>query len=265
MRAPAAIKLHPRKECPCGPAGVAPRSTGPITFARVTAICQRGTSGPGRRPLGRGDLPVAAPRAAAAQERRRGRRPGGVLPSRPDRRERRPGGKPAGRDHRGLPPPPAQPVLSLRPEVLFSAQGRQDPDPDHGTDDRGQAGRHRAGLPRAPAPGPADPAARALSARRSSAGPRSAIQIGCDFLHRRRRLTANRDLRQETSAGVREWDFGWIAGAAVEMHLPRTTLALQGRYSAGLPVGARGPGGSEEPGDGGAVRADVLKARQREQ
>jgi hypothetical protein len=33
---------------------------------------------------------------------------------------------------------------------------------------------------------------------------------------------------------VRPWDVGWVAGAAVELYLPRTTLSLQGRYSQGL-------------------------------
>jgi hypothetical protein len=41
--------------------------------------------------------------------------------------------------------------------------------------------------------------------------------------------------------GVAEWDYGWVAGAAIEMHLPRTTLALQGRYSAGLRSVVEGP------------------------
>ena len=33
---------------------------------------------------------------------------------------------------------------------------------------------------------------------------------------------------------VRAWDVGWVAGAALEMYLPRTTLSLQGRYTEGL-------------------------------
>jgi hypothetical protein len=33
---------------------------------------------------------------------------------------------------------------------------------------------------------------------------------------------------------VREWDLGWVAGGGMELHLPRTTLSLMGRYTAGL-------------------------------
>jgi hypothetical protein len=66
-------------------------------------------------------------------------------------------------------------------------------------------------------------------------GPSAGVQIGCDvlflFADSTSRLTCGQDVRVRQ---VREWDFGWIAGAAVEMHLPRTTLALQGRYSAGF-------------------------------
>ena len=68
-------------------------------------------------------------------------------------------------------------------------------------------------------------------------GPSAGLQIGCDFqigplnspADSSRLTCGERDI-----SGVREWDFGWIAGAAVEMHLPRTTLALQGRYSSGF-------------------------------
>jgi hypothetical protein len=65
-------------------------------------------------------------------------------------------------------------------------------------------------------------------------GPAAGVQIGCDF-----GITLPTDsLRvtcgQEGLTGVRKWDFGWVAGAAAEMHLPRTTLALQGRYSSGF-------------------------------
>jgi hypothetical protein len=65
-------------------------------------------------------------------------------------------------------------------------------------------------------------------------GPAAGVQIGCDF-----GITLPTDsLRvtcgQEGLTGVRKWDFGWVAVAAAEMHLPRTTLALQGRYSSGF-------------------------------
>lgn len=66
-------------------------------------------------------------------------------------------------------------------------------------------------------------------------GPSAGVQIGCDiqflFADSTSRLTCGQDIDVRQ---VREWDFGWIAGAAVEMHLPRTTLAVQGRYSAGF-------------------------------
>jgi hypothetical protein len=65
------------------------------------------------------------------------------------------------------------------------------------------------------------------------AGPSLALQIGCDVELRTdtlRTFTCGGD----TLSQIREWDLAWIAGAAVEMHLPRTTLALQGRYTAGF-------------------------------
>lgn len=66
-------------------------------------------------------------------------------------------------------------------------------------------------------------------------GPSAGIRIGCDFLivfsaDSTRRETCGQDPVDQ----LRAWDFGWIAGAAIEMPLPRTTLALQGRYSAGF-------------------------------
>ena len=78
-------------------------------------------------------------------------------------------------------------------------------------------------------------------------GPSVGLQIGCDFLFttpmRSARLTCGEtsDTAVREFTGVREWDFGWIAGAAVEMHLPRTTLVLQGRYSAGFRSVLEGP------------------------
>ena len=77
-------------------------------------------------------------------------------------------------------------------------------------------------------------------------GPSAGIQIGCDFLFvvvpDSFRFTCGQDeVTGVRVTGVREWDLGWIAGAAIEMHLPRTTLALQGRYSAGLRSLLEGP------------------------
>ncbi|HWB42276.1 MAG TPA: porin family protein [Gemmatimonadales bacterium] len=73
-------------------------------------------------------------------------------------------------------------------------------------------------------------------------GPAIGIQIGCDFLFTTPTGSVDGTCGEDSStAGVSEWDYGWIAGAAIEMHLPRTTLALQGRYSAGLRSVVEGP------------------------
>jgi hypothetical protein len=73
-------------------------------------------------------------------------------------------------------------------------------------------------------------------------GPSVALQIGCDLLFvfsadSTRRFTCG----QEEVSQVREWDLAWVAGAALELHLPRTTLALQGRYTAGFRSILEGP------------------------
>jgi hypothetical protein len=66
-------------------------------------------------------------------------------------------------------------------------------------------------------------------------GPSAGLQIGCDFLIIIMPAdSVRRTCGEDDITGVREWDLGWIAGAAIEMHLPRTTLALQGRYSTGF-------------------------------
>jgi hypothetical protein len=65
-------------------------------------------------------------------------------------------------------------------------------------------------------------------------GPSAGVQIGCDFLIILPTDSLRRTCGQKDTNGVRKWDVGWIAGAAIEMHLPRTTLALQGRYSSGF-------------------------------
>jgi hypothetical protein len=68
-------------------------------------------------------------------------------------------------------------------------------------------------------------------------GPTLGLQIGCDFLFTfavpdsTRRFTCG---AKDNPFTVRHWDYGLIGGAAVEMQLPRTTLSLQGRYSAGF-------------------------------
>jgi Outer membrane protein beta-barrel domain len=66
-------------------------------------------------------------------------------------------------------------------------------------------------------------------------GPTLGLQIGCDFLFvvpdTTRRFTCG---AEDNPFPVRDLDYGLIGGAAVEMQLPRTTLSLQGRYSAGF-------------------------------
>ncbi len=64
-------------------------------------------------------------------------------------------------------------------------------------------------------------------------GPSAGLQIGCNFLVITD-TTTTVTCGQEGVGGIREWDIGWIAGAAIEMHLPRTTLVLEGRYSVGF-------------------------------
>jgi len=71
-------------------------------------------------------------------------------------------------------------------------------------------------------------------------GPAIGIQIGCDLLFTTPDTTVNGTCGEDVT-GVSEWDYGWVAGAAIEMHLPRTTLAIQGRYSAGLRSVVEGP------------------------
>ena len=71
-------------------------------------------------------------------------------------------------------------------------------------------------------------------------GPSLALQIGCDFLLALAADTTRSTCGERVEQGginveqVRDWDAAWVAGAALEMHLPRTTLALQGRYTAGF-------------------------------
>ena len=65
------------------------------------------------------------------------------------------------------------------------------------------------------------------------AGPAPALQIGCDLQFviepEPFRLTCN-----EADLSFRHWDFGVVAGAGVEAHLSRSTLALEARYTTGL-------------------------------
>ena len=74
-------------------------------------------------------------------------------------------------------------------------------------------------------------------------GPSFALQIGCDLGFQSPSGSSRATCGQDTTIvrEVREWDLAWIAGAAIEMHLSRTTLALQGRYTAGLRSILEGP------------------------
>jgi hypothetical protein len=136
---------------------------------------------------------------------------------------------------------PLNRVVSVRPELLFSLRGGRTLVRLAGTDDLGEIDLElaylelpllaRMNLPR----GRFRPAV--------FGGPSVALQIGCDFLFTTADSTSRRTCGQEQESDrpqlvdvdqVREWDLAWVAGAAMEMHLPRTTLSLQGRYSAGF-------------------------------
>lgn len=71
-------------------------------------------------------------------------------------------------------------------------------------------------------------------------GPSVALRIGCDLLFITAESSRSTCGEEEDSSAtvdadlVREWDLGWVAGAALEMYLPRTTLSVQGRYTEGL-------------------------------
>ena len=133
---------------------------------------------------------------------------------------------------------PVGPVVSVRPEVLFSLKGGRTVALIARTSDLVDIDIELAYLELPVLARLTLPAGRVRPA--IFGGPSVGLQIGCDFLltfqMRSTRLTCGEtsDTTVREVTGVREWDFGWIAGAAVEMHLPRTTLALQGRYSAGF-------------------------------
>jgi hypothetical protein len=138
---------------------------------------------------------------------------------------------------------PVNGVLSIRPELLFSLRGGRTLIVDATTGDITELDIElaylefpvlaRAILPR----GRFRPAV--------FAGPSLALQIGCDLLFTAGADSARRTCGEEGDeravSGVREWDLAWTAGAALELHLPRTTLALQGRYTAGLRSVVEGP------------------------
>jgi hypothetical protein len=136
---------------------------------------------------------------------------------------------------------PLNRVVSVRPELLFSLRGGRTLVRIAGSDDLGEIDLELAYLELPLLARMVLPRGRFRPA--VFGGPSVALQIGCDFLFIPPDTTSRRTCGQEEESDlpelvdvdqVREWDLAWVAGAAMEMHLPRTTLSLQGRYSAGL-------------------------------
>jgi hypothetical protein len=210
---------------------VALRRTGPITFARVTAISQRGAMGRGAT-LWIAICLMAVARVAGAQESAAvgaqvGYSRADLTGENSDLVESRQGAITGVYLHL-----PMNRVLSLRPEALFSLKGGRILAQIAGTSTIALVDIELAYIEL--------PVMARLTLPRGRfrpavfGGPSAGIQIGCDFLILVATDSTRRTCGEDQVAQVREWDFGWIAGAAVEMHLPRTTLALQGRYSAGF-------------------------------
>ena len=208
MRGPPVIKLHPGGNARPR-RGVALRPAGPITFARVTAHNRRGTTGRAAT------LAIAICLADLTGEHS-------------DLVESRQGAITGVYLHL-----PLNRVASVRPEVLFSLKGGRTLALVEGTDDIALVDIELAYLELPVLARLSLPKGRIRPA--VFGGPSIGVQIGCDFLITIPPADSTRvTCGQDNFSGVREWDFGWIAGAAVEMHFPRTTLALQGRYSAGF-------------------------------
>ena len=136
---------------------------------------------------------------------------------------------------------PVSAVVAIRPELLFSLRGGRTLVGLTGTDDFADIDMELAYLelpllarlvwPR----GQVRPAL--------FGGPSVALRIGCDLLVvLPDTVTRNTCGEEEETVDpgfvdvrqLRSWDVGWVAGAAVELYLPRTTLSLQGRYTEGL-------------------------------
>jgi hypothetical protein len=127
---------------------------------------------------------------------------------------------------------PMNRVVSVRPEVLFSLKGGRTVALIAGTSDLVDIDIELAYLELPILARLTLPGGRLRPAL--FGGPSAGLQIGCDILFIYPDSTSRVTCGQTAASQVREWDFGWIAGAAIEMHLPRTTLAVQGRYSAGF-------------------------------
>jgi Outer membrane protein beta-barrel domain len=134
---------------------------------------------------------------------------------------------------------PVSPVVAIRPELLFSLRGGRTVIGIAGTDDLGVIDLELSYLelpllarlvwPR----GQVRPAV--------FGGLSIALRIGCDLLTLTSADTARSTCGEEEEEPgfvdvdqIRRWDLGWVTGAAVELHLPRTTLSVQGRYTEGL-------------------------------
>jgi hypothetical protein len=211
--------------------GVALSRTGPITFARVTATKQRGTMGRAVT-LGIFMCLMVVVRHARAQERAAvgaqvGYSRADMTGEAAELEESRQGAITGVYLHL-----PVNPVVSVRPELLFSLKGGRIVALLAGTSTLADIDIELAYLELPVLARLTLPGGRLRPA--IFGGPSAGIQIGCDILIVEPKSTTRLTCGQDDVSQVREWDFGWIAGAAIEMHLPRTTLALQGRYSAGF-------------------------------
>jgi hypothetical protein len=133
---------------------------------------------------------------------------------------------------------PVRPVVAIRPELLFSLRGGRTVVGIEGTDDLGVIDLELAYLEMPVLARLVWPRGQVRPA--IFGGPSVALRIGCDLLQiagDTTRTTCGKEEQSEApllTGGVRAWDVGWVAGAALEMYLPRTTLSLQGRYTEGI-------------------------------
>jgi hypothetical protein len=206
--------------------------TGPITFARVTAINPRGATSRAAT-LGVAICLMAVAGDAGAQERSAfgaqvGYSRADLTGEASDLVESRQGAITGVYLHL-----PVNPVVSVRPELLFSLKGGRTVALISGTSTLADIDIELAYLELPVLARLTLPGGRVRPA--IFGGPSAGVQIGCDVLFTfSPDSTSRMTCGQDDVSQVRQWDLGWIAGAAIEMHLPRTTLALQGRYSAGF-------------------------------
>jgi Outer membrane protein beta-barrel domain len=129
-------------------------------------------------------------------------------------------------------------LVSVRPELLFSLRGGQALVGVADSDDFAEIGVELAYLELPLLARLVLPRGRFRPA--VFGGPSVALQIGCDFLFilapdTSRSTCGERDTTDVIDVSqVREWDLAWVVGGAMELHLSRTTLSLQGRYTRGL-------------------------------